>query len=292
MKIVQTFWAARAGDMREFKCGWWSTAHHYYSWILSAGQARKAYGNVHLVADSRAADVLRRVIGIPFDSVDTSLDGYGGPAGLWSAAKVRTYSLQKEPFIHVDADVFLWKKLPDFAESAPVLGQAIEHVRNVDYDTTYRRPMAFALANGLTKPPSCWSRNCYNAVNCGVFGGHDLAAIGHYCGVVDRLMSENAAFWGGMGLPVLERMNFLVEQYTAFAAVEEAGAELVTLFDSVHDAESRAREIGYTHVMKEKGIEPRYFNNGEPDNFNARIQKRAKQFYPEQCERLEEWLKS
>jgi hypothetical protein len=48
------------------------------------------------------------------------------PEGLWAWAKIETYKLQTEPYIHIDLDFILKKKLPEDFFAGDLAGQVIE----------------------------------------------------------------------------------------------------------------------------------------------------------------------
>lgn len=123
MKIIQTFWTghSKIGDNPfDLKAGWLSCEYHWMSWALSCLQLKKFYSNIELITDSIGKKILIDTFNLPYSSVSTalenSLDKY--PAELWSLAKIFSYSIQKEQFIHVDGDVFLWQSLDDKFENA------------------------------------------------------------------------------------------------------------------------------------------------------------------------------
>ena len=83
------------------------------AWALSVETARPHVSGVRLVTDTLGARLLVDELGVEFDEVSLSLDRLErtDPA-WWSVGKLVAISEQREPFIHVDADVFLWSALP------------------------------------------------------------------------------------------------------------------------------------------------------------------------------------
>src|SRR5882757_7163537 len=110
MEYIQTFWPGPGRKTKEelygFTGGWLSAEYHWMSWALSALQAQKIFGEIELVTDTPGAEMLSGVLGLPYSRVSTALDEMPGhyPAGLWSMAKIYSYSLQQEPFLHLDGD--------------------------------------------------------------------------------------------------------------------------------------------------------------------------------------------
>lgn len=113
-------------------------------WLASAGAsparlglslllARRHYPETALVTDSAGKALLVDTLGLSFTSVSTELDCLrDADPDLWALGKLVAYSIQDEPFIHLDTDVFLWRALPARLTSAPVLAQ---HREQFDTDS-------------------------------------------------------------------------------------------------------------------------------------------------------------
>lgn len=94
--------------------GWLLPIFNYLSWIISCNQLRRYYDDVTLVTDSQGYDVLINKLHLPYTDVIESLDclNHYNP-NLWALAKIKAYQSIKEPFIHVDGDVFIWTKIDE-----------------------------------------------------------------------------------------------------------------------------------------------------------------------------------
>ena len=116
MKILQTFWTGPTGVNKEnllgIQAGWLSCEYHWMSWALSCLQAKSVFGSINLVTDKAGKEILVDLLQLPYTNVSTALqttlDDYH--PGLWALAKIYTYSIQTDPFLHLDGDVFLWQK--------------------------------------------------------------------------------------------------------------------------------------------------------------------------------------
>ena len=106
MKIIQSFWTGDR-DALHSSYGWLTPMDHYLSWILSCNQLRKQYDQVCLVTDQQGYEILVEGLSLPYTEVKICLDTLNGyNPNLWALAKIKAYSIQKEPFVHVDGDVF------------------------------------------------------------------------------------------------------------------------------------------------------------------------------------------
>src|SRR5689334_19052327 len=113
MKIVQSFWSKPLYENKGIKPngGWLDKRYYYMSRALSCLQLRKFYDEVELVTDRRGRKILLDVLGLPYTSVKEELDVLDRyPSHLLCAGKIFTCGLQQEHFIHVDEDVYIYKK--------------------------------------------------------------------------------------------------------------------------------------------------------------------------------------
>lgn len=134
MKAIQTMWC---GDRKLIRSPfWWREAeYNLISWALSCMSLRKGLGGVTLYADSEGAKVLVEKLKLPYTEVVVNYDGFDCLTCHWALAKVRTYSLQTEPFVHIDGDIYMPKPMKANLLSAGLLTQ------NREKCTSYYRAM-------------------------------------------------------------------------------------------------------------------------------------------------------
>jgi hypothetical protein len=82
-----------------------------WSWVCSVTLARKNFDRVELYCDTPAKQILIDQLQLPFDEVHITLDNKEQYRNIWAYGKMDTYMRQTEPFVHLDADLFLYKKL-------------------------------------------------------------------------------------------------------------------------------------------------------------------------------------
>jgi hypothetical protein len=210
MKIVQTFWSAGATDQPlAIKAGWLGCEYHWMSWALSCLQFTKLYGAVSLVTDERGKEMLVNTLGLPYAGVQTVLDERlkNYPPAFWSLAKIVSFSLQQEPFLHVDGDFFAWHPFPEEVLQAPVVAQ------NLEVNLSYYRDNLTLIAKKWQHIPSMMQiQNMPGdifAANTGVFGGHHLSFIQAYCKAAFTFLEENRAGWNEVRT---DQLNFIFEQ--------------------------------------------------------------------------------
>lgn len=235
MKIVQSFWSQPAlmadgsdGVLKRGETGGWLDKKAYYrSWALSCLRLRQYYDAVELVTDAAGKDLLIDRMGLPYTSVRVDLDRLAGePNDLWALGKLHAYSLQDEPFIHVDSDVYIWAPL--IKSKAPLMVQNFEkHTYFNDILRNYRAVFSYfppcleacvATADGL------WS------VNAGIMGGSDCAFINEYARTALRFVHDNKPFFANVELV---EFNMIFEQILFFYLARQNSHTITTLFEEV-----------------------------------------------------------
>jgi hypothetical protein len=263
MRAVWSFWS-KPYEYDRYSV-WYSEKHHLLSWILSVETARRHYPDTCLVTDSQGARTLVDGLGLPFETVSTALDHMEAfHPDWWALGKLHAYRAQERPFIHIDSDVYLWKRPPLAVEHADVFAQSPEYF-SLDGGSWYRpRECIEALrgSHGWVPDALRWyAEQCGNkAACCGVFGGNHLDFIGSYAdlGIRSVAIPENRTGWARLGGNMAD--NLVVEQYLLIACIEhhnhlcEGGSiNIQYLFDSPETAfsETYAKAVGYTHLIGE-----------------------------------------
>jgi hypothetical protein len=184
--------------------------------------------------------------------------------------KLVAISEQREPFVHLDADVFLWQPLPERVVKAPVCAQNPEPFAG---GGDFYRPDAFELAAAQpgTWLPEEWSWHLRvdeerRGECCGIVGGTAVEFLRHYAEQGLRLVREPA---NRAAFEVLDRAPLVitVEQYLLAACIEHhrgcadspfADVDIAYLFDSWRDAadDDLAAELGFTHLIADTKRDP------------------------------------
>ena len=114
MNIIMSLWTKPCTDGKAH--GFSSVEAMLESLILSVNVAKKHYPEIHFYTDKLGYEWITPYLDqLPFTKIEICLDEFNWvPDVYWSFVKVCVYTLQKEPFIHIDNDVFLWDKIPDF----------------------------------------------------------------------------------------------------------------------------------------------------------------------------------
>lgn len=227
MKIVQSLWSkpglqpVKEGFSGINKCSWPDKKYNYFSWALSAWQFRTYYDQLELVTDQAGYELLIEKMRLPYTNVRVELDRLNDyHPELWALGKIYAYSIQEQPFIHADGDVYIWEKFDDEFENAPLLCQHREESGH--YNRFYQRAF-MDMALHLEFIPEVLHRsiarnNCVKALNAGILGGCDLAFYKEYSMKVLEFVDRNI---GGIPKINVGVSNIIFEQFMFYALAEE-----------------------------------------------------------------------
>ncbi|MFD3293428.1 DUF6734 family protein [Aquirufa sp. KTFRIE-69F] len=210
MKIIQTFWSGNnQQNILHNHAGWLSPEYNWMSWALSCLQLKKFYGSPNLVTDQLGKQVLIDILCLPYNDVNVSLDILNRYSPkLWALAKIYSYSLQTEPFIHVDGDIFIWERFDDRINHAELIGQNLE----IDF-AYYYKSMAEVRENFEYIPEPILSTLLENPViyscNTGIIGGRNLAIFKEYTELSLEFIDKNKPHLENIDLPTF---NIAFEQ--------------------------------------------------------------------------------
>jgi len=291
MRSVWSFWSK---PWREHSgWSWLSEKHHLLAWILSFETARKHYTKTSLVTDDAGVKMLVNGLGLPFGIVSTALNALSGhDPTFWMLGKLYAYREQREPFVHLDTDVFLWKRLPAELECAPVFAQNPQY-----FSQGGGHPKIYEVLRLLREQTHGWIPKEWEwalsfgspqrSESCGIMGGNHIDFIHYYSDSAIKLVEDprNETGWSSVGNKF--DYNTAVEEYHLAACVDfhrnrpdspyrEVGIRYV--FDSFAQAfnPNIAAKLGFTHLLveaKRKKV------------LAERLEQRVKRDYPKQYER-------
>jgi hypothetical protein len=297
MKAVWSFWSKPFRSRGTW--AWSSQKHHLLSWVLSVERARLHYPHTTLYTDDAGARMLVEGSGLHFDHVSTDLNGLeDADPGWWALGKIWTYASQKEPFVHIDSDVFLWKPFPEKMVQADILIQNPEHFGRgaLFYQPEVLEAAIHGVPDGWMPEEWEWYRS-NGAVQqgecCGVFGGKRVDFINHYARQALKLLnhSANQAALRAMG-DESEHM-VLVEQYLLSACIKYhqqredspyRGLTVAYLFSSMDEAfnPDNASRLGFTHLLA---------GAKRNQHVTEKLERRVKTDYPAQYERCMSYIR-
>ena len=279
--------------MAHYHKTWGTSANFLYSWVISLENAKKIYPRTELYTDDEGKELLINKLGLVFSGVYTTLNALKDhDADFWATGKLYTYRQQNEPFIHLDNDVFFWKRLPDRLNAADIIVQNPEYFEYGSYHTCYH-PNKANISINATKGwiPEEWEwytrMQGGKALNCGIFGGNRIDFIRHYADTAIRFIENNQEAWAYYSNRLNQKIscnNHLFEQYMLGAMIDYhhnnpektkfSNINVEPLFYLEQDAYNSniTRDIGYTHLLGEIK---------RNDEVMHRMETRIKKDYPD-----------
>jgi hypothetical protein len=263
MRAVWSFWSrpflAHKGT------AWAKPLYHLLAWRLSVSAASRHYPETMLITDAFGKKLLFDTLGLPFVSVSTELERLNDvDPDWWALGKLVAYSMQDQPFIHIDTDVFLWKALPPGVAQAAVFAQCPEYFHRNSGRGHQSIEASFRACNRELPMEWEWAESRDDTYireeNCGILGGCRVDFLRHYAQTaVDLIMKpEYSGAWSRT--PV--KCNLAVEQFFLSACLDfhrfrpdspYRGVRIQYLFPSWEDAlnpNSSAR-AGFTHLLSD-----------------------------------------
>lgn len=159
--------------------GWSERKYYYMSWALSTLRLLQYYDEVELYTDSMGHEILCERLQLPFSKVHVKLNKLRRfDPSLWTMGKLFVYQSQRSAFLHVDSDIFIWKRFPTPITEAPLVAQNIEDQQH------YYRPVVRELIASFVLPS--WLRRHVEkrervlVSNTGIIGGTDVKFINRY----------------------------------------------------------------------------------------------------------------
>lgn len=259
MKIIQSLWVKPSLKKENFnisdrnKGGWIDKKYNYMSWALSCLQFKKYYKDVELVTDSDGYELLIEKLELPYTNVDVILDKLNSyHPDLWALGKILAYSIQNEPFIHADGDVFIFKKFETNIEKSRLIAQNVECGFDYYYEIFKNIEEHFDYIPNVLKE-SKMKNNKIIAVNAGLLGGSDLIFFKEYSEEVFRFVNSNAA---RIEMVDIGLFNNVFEQFLFKAMAEKKKIDISfnlsnvnQAFDGLADFSGVPAKIDYIHTV-------------------------------------------
>lgn len=218
MRIIQSAWSCKQPDLLTTNSGWLAPEYNLMAWTLSCMQLKKYYSDVVLYCDSVSAKMLIDILQLPYSEVICNLDVLNKyHSQLWALPKIYSYSQQEKPFLHVDGDVFIWKKFEENLTKGNLIAQ------NIEFSTDYYEKIMVTLEAGLTYFPKEILRerklkNPILAYNAGIFGGTDISFFKKYTSEAFEFVDRNL---NNLSKINVVNFNIFFEQYLFYCLAKE-----------------------------------------------------------------------
>jgi hypothetical protein len=248
MKIYMSYWS---GGYQKLPSEYVVDLHK-----LSAFYALKHYGEITLITDSKSKSLFEDA---PFTNITTDLDIFDGVTNKnWALGKLYAYKLlaqAREPFIHIDYDVFLMKPIAKEYENKSLLIQSLE----TDAFNHYQLEKFYSNIGENTEFESPNSKHI--AYNMGIFGGTEYEFIEYYAqSALDfSLNPKNQKTFDVMHDYRSWAPATITEQYYLWLLAKKNNIQVTSYLDG-DDSSENAKEIleadaekkGYVHLLAAK----------------------------------------
>lgn len=200
---------------------------------LSVLHSKRFIGKVKLVCNTTGKTYLGQC---GFDEIDTCLDSISFNKNFWAYPKIYAYSIQKEPFLHIDLDAILWEKPSQEYLNAPACFQHKElfHIHRAYPQVLdkYKKHGEKVKINKL-KYAYC----------CGFTGGNDLGYFKSWKALVDRYIQTT-----NFGLVGYHSQNHFFEQYFAASVAYERGIIERVQFLCGQEIYKKGQKLSFAHL--------------------------------------------
>jgi hypothetical protein len=237
MNIIQTFYSYGRNPLRN-KFGWYASRYHIMSWALSCHTISRFYPNLTLYSDSTGQRLLIDRLNLPYKNVITLPDEINAyPRHFWGLAKLMTYSMQRKAFVHIDGDVYLWKRLNNKLLGSPLIVQNLEqctnrYEQNLNWTTRHLSYLPRLLKNKIR-------RNIVCSCNAGVIGGSDITFFNRFAREWRAIVDRNDI--SRLPRAALANLNVIVEQVLFYQLASREKKAINCLIEKV------IPDFGYTY---------------------------------------------
>lgn len=205
MIATQTVWFKQ--DDIDLKAGWLSSKFQFMSWALSSFQLVKFFAKVELVTDTIGAELAIDKLKLPYTHVNADLETVKQDSYLWVSNKLYTYSIQQEPFLHLDTDAYFFNRVDNKLLTAPLVAQNFEY-DHANYVQAYQDVLTHCpyVPDCITKD----DKGRLTAVNAGLIGGTNVGFFREFTTFVTDFLQRNEA---ALARCTYDYLNVFVEQF-------------------------------------------------------------------------------
>lgn len=285
-KLVYSHWSKPA---EETHVGFNSEAMFIASLYLSVRQNGKWIKNTELVTDRAGEELIINKYGVPFKSVSVTLDEINHiDKRHWAIGKIEACRKQTEPFIHVDNDVFWFKRIPEYILNAQACFQNIEK-DSVTFK--FYEGMARNARRNFKKAKPFVDYSKISAVNCGIIGFNDLSFIEEWADYAYEYIDHFDTTI--MDLSAFKLPSLMFEQFHLYYFLEHYGFDVKFVAGDNHTqwiTPERAEELGYTHLIsaskRNHAVEKRLLDRLKHDYYD--FYKKLKSLNEEEITKIEQ----
>ncbi|HPC09473.1 MAG TPA: hypothetical protein PLN85_00165 [archaeon] len=257
MKIIQTYYQIdKKTDTKNFND---SNIYllNFYSLLLSYLTIKKLYGNVEIYSNKLAYDKILKYI--PYDNniiidENNNINSYNY-LNEWDFFKFNVYEKQKEPFIHIEGDVFIFKDLlSEYINNKTYDGivQSIETSKSLFYNNFYFSNIDMLEKHDfIDKKKIEKSYEKYSQIisyNCGVVGFRNMEFFNEYLLNVKKMIDLI-----NKGILKIKNQSNYIEQFTLYSLSQKLNKKIYEVLPESdilkYGYNQTGNMHGYTHLL-------------------------------------------
>lgn len=203
------------------RCGFTRYSDFLFTTALSILCASRIFKEVQFISSDWGVDIVKK-LDMPVTDYSNKLNEMKSVSRyFWAYGKLIAYNEQKEPFVHVDNDVFMWEPLPDRVLKAKLCFQSHEPFDEPGYK--YYNILKPCFNKAKVKPKLVAENEVTDfAYNCGICGGHYLDFFKEWQKLSAEYIfaPENQDLFFKKFKDVLIHQNLFHEQYFAASMIK------------------------------------------------------------------------
>lgn len=236
-KAIYSHWSCQ-GAITSRVSNWTHPKYCLYSLVLSVMKSADQFERVDLYTDKLSYEPIK-ALKLPFDALTIDLENIRTyPKTFWGLPKVHAYSLQDEPFIHIDTDVIINGKLSNkFLNSK--LG-----CQDIDKDArflNYKHLLALLQLSGGVVPDNFYDLKFSH--NLGIYACNDLDFNSEFVSAAYDFIDDNR----NLMINNHDHLwSIVFEQYVFSYVVNKNKMSVTNVLDNKKDSEK------YWHIWGDK----------------------------------------
>ncbi len=181
------------------------------------------YGNEEVIC------ILIDLFKLPYDNYQILPIPDDGRERFYCYPKIQAYRMQKDAFVHIDTDVYMWEPIPDKMLSAGLIAQHEEE--DSDFYMYVYNHMKECGVQLLDVQKCCLGEGYIHSYNAGMIGGNDLDFFHEYVHKIESFIDMNMPFMMKSDKPFL--FNVVFEQWMYYALAQYHHKPVTTYIDGV-----------------------------------------------------------
>lgn len=223
MNITQVFWTDTIHKNEKDKL-----MTDLLCWSLNNLTLQRYDYNITLITDNLGSHILADLLKLKYENIRLDFENFKLDEiynKIWVLKKIFAYSLNNEPFLNIDADVFFWKDCLNSFNDYPLMAQhkEVNFFYYKDCLNKAKKDLKYIPKYALNG-----AKNKYSASNVGVIGGGNTDFFKKFWLEVQIFLDRNSKFIKNKDLSYL---NVLIEQYFLTAYAQEQDLEIKYLLN-------------------------------------------------------------